>query len=294
MSEKFIEYNSNIHISNAGRKATNIASIIAGASVYGAIRIKNNTQKIYKWTIKCLRCSDIFSWAIGIADATLAHYDGNFDHRENTYSYRLMGHSFSETERKNKATSGWDAGDILTLVYNGTDRKLSLLINGTNQTRGDMSIKHNAAGYKFAAFLCTKSDALEIMDFVVTGSGDDDEKKDSMQMEELQVNDQRSKFCFSTNFVINGHTQRKLRKIEDDHNVAISTIESLKLELSKTEEELREVQQQSDEEKVYLHSIQLNINTNITRNMNIHRKNMKSNKTYQPQRSSHYIQKLSH
>ena len=174
MSELF-NPNDHFKITQNGKIAECISY---SGSIYGLFTIPNQTNKTFKWQFKCLKCT--YHMAIGIDAAQNNNYNDYFYNDEYdtiNYAYEPGGYIYDCGEYvQDKYTSGWKEGSSVTLIYVGSSRTLSLMIDGEHQKNSILKVKENKKGFKMAVDMYDKGDSIELLSFS-SESGEEEEKK---------------------------------------------------------------------------------------------------------------------
>ena len=165
--ERFVGYdNERIKVTKTGKKA--IHNHHSYASIYGNITIPNETSKRYTWLTKCIQYDGDYEWAIGICSAQHKYCDEYYYNRADaiSYAYEASGSMYQCGERiKDKETSGWNSGDIITLCYDGINREISISINDKNEQISTLKVEDNPQGFKLCVFMQYGGDKVEIVGF---------------------------------------------------------------------------------------------------------------------------------
>ena len=137
MYDKFHSYDPDkVKVNQQGTIATVIES--AANCIYCKLNIPNVTEEILTWKFKCQSMKYRSWWGIAI-DAMQNPPNYNEADRIN-YMYKADGDIWECGNKVNGRTSGWYEGDIVTLLYKGSRRELSIYVNGKHDINSVMSV----------------------------------------------------------------------------------------------------------------------------------------------------------
>ena len=153
-----------INITDNGRIARKICT--GNCSIYCKFIIPNQTKEIFNWRFKCCNMTDPKRWGIGIdAVENKPQYNWHFysGRRNVSYFYKANGDIWNcGGVRYKKKTAGWSEGDIITMIYNGRARTLSISINEVHDQNSTLTCEQ-IEGYRVAVFMHGKEDMIELL-----------------------------------------------------------------------------------------------------------------------------------
>ena len=133
MGDLFTDYASNrVSISKTGSICTNISNGYR-TSLYGSYNFVVPTTSTYRWKFKCITIRYAYDFAIGIDDANNRRYYERFYPRKASYAFLGNGKGYNDRndiETSWSSTLGmWRNGDVIEMIYNGTDGSLRIMRN---------------------------------------------------------------------------------------------------------------------------------------------------------------------
>ena len=168
MYEQFVDYNeTNVEVTKDGTVATVVD--LTGGSIYCKLNIPNETKQIFRWKFKCWKMASKKFWGIGIdAIQNPSLHDDYFYNKyevdEVDYLYTACGDVWEcGTILEDEFTLGWERGDIVTLIYNGNNRELSISVDDIPDESSITKVEESEGGYRVAIYLGVINDKIEIL-----------------------------------------------------------------------------------------------------------------------------------
>ena len=79
------------------------------------------------------------------------------------YYYKANGDKWMHALKADRKSAGWNEGDIITLVYNGCHRQLSLLINNKHDENSIQEVEECEGGFRVVVYLYSLGDKIELL-----------------------------------------------------------------------------------------------------------------------------------
>ena len=160
------------------------------ASIYGRVLVPNKSSKSFKWQLKCLKYGAANYWAVGICCAQnrkCGDYYYNGYHK--SYAYQADGYIYDCGTCISKTTPGWNAGDKITLCYQGMTifAVLWISINGEFVKESILIVENNTEGYTMAVLMGYERDGIEIIGFESNDCHEIKSDEDTQITAQLQV-----------------------------------------------------------------------------------------------------------
>ena len=137
------------------------------STTYCNVNIPNQTKQTFEWKFKCNRMKNDNYWGIGIDavqnEPEYRYYFYN-DTSKINYYYKANGDMWAHGAQNSKrTTAGWKKGDIVTLTYNGVDRKLWILINNELDENSILLVEDSEGGFRVAVYMGSYNDEIELL-----------------------------------------------------------------------------------------------------------------------------------
>ena len=170
--DRFLHYDRmDVEVTKDGTVARNLK--FGNRSIYCKFNVPNQTKSTFKWRFKCCQMGDAEYWGIGF-DATrnpIKWNDYFYNVKGNiNYIYKANGDMWDcgkkITHDSNviiNKTPGWKQGDIITLIYNGKDRILSISINDEHIENSILKVKDSEGGFRVAVFMDQGNEQIELL-----------------------------------------------------------------------------------------------------------------------------------
>ena len=168
--DRFAGYDeTTVQVTHDGTVATNIT--FGNRSIYCKLIIPNQTNETFKWKFKCCQMGDPLYYGIGI-DAIkneTAYNDYFYNIRANiNYIYKANGDMWECGERITDSpavnrTAGWTKDDMITLIYNGRDRRLSVSINNEHDEDSILKVEESKGGFRVVVFMDETGEQIELL-----------------------------------------------------------------------------------------------------------------------------------
>ena len=167
--EVFDDYDGEVvAITDNGTIATVLMrEVSAGFSIYCKQTIPNETKQVFTWKVKCCRMKMDAYWGVGFdAVHNEPQYRDYFynDYGANNYIFEAGGDIWRCGERvDDHKTSGWTEGDIVSLIYDGANRELSISINDKPDENSKLRVEESEGGFRAVLFMSCYHDKAELL-----------------------------------------------------------------------------------------------------------------------------------